>query len=275
MSLFEYHDAASKASIQAVRVGECMFCSGPLKVLHDADGTREIPRFGVNKGPGWERWDEVLKRCMRCGWWLLRKDTSSEIIDHYYTSGARTTSGAAGCLKRLDVSYGDAPIQEVRDYLIGRYDERFKVHPRKLEEVVASVFRDLGYQTILTNYSGDDGVDVFMTKGTDIVGVQVKRYKAAIGVEQIRELAGALLLNDLTKGVFVTTSSFQSGAESTAARFAMRGMPIELIDADRFYGTLEIAQTEHYQSADDDLLNRSRSLSTVLHNEQLSTKGKL
>jgi restriction system protein len=108
-------------------------------------------------------------------------------------------SGAAGCLRQLDVSYGEAPIQEVRDFLIGRYNERFKVHPRTFEEVVASVFKDLGYDTMATNYSGDDGIDVFMTKGTEIVGVQVKRYKGAIGVEQIRELAGALLLNDLTK----------------------------------------------------------------------------
>jgi hypothetical protein len=73
----------------------------------------------------------------------------------------------------------------------------------------------------------------------------------------------------------VTTSRFQSGAESTVERFAMRGMPIELVDADRFYATLELAQTEHYENTADNLLSRSRSLSRVLKNEHLSTKGKL
>jgi restriction system protein len=178
-----------------------------------------------------------------------------------------TTFGAAGCLKALDVSCGEAPIQTIRDFLMGRYESRFEVHPRVLEEVVASVYKDLGYQAVVTNYSGDGGIDVFLRQGDETVGVQVKRYKHAIGVSQIRELAGAMLYHDVAKGIFVTTSRFERGAAPTATVFAMRGMPIELVDADRFYAALEIAQAEHYAEDAAALIARSREHSMVLHNE--------
>ena len=272
MTLFLHPAAAPLASIEAVSVTECMFCAGPLSILHTDEGTRTLGKFGISKGPGWERWQEVVKRCPRCGWWLRRHERTSEIIDHWYTSGGLQVSGAAGCLKQLDVSNVDVAIQTVRDYLMGRYEARFDVHPRKFEEVVASVYRDLGYRTLVTNYSGDDGIDVFMTKGSEVVGVQVKRYQAAIDVSQIRELAGALVLNDVPRGVFVTTSGFQRGAESTATRYAMKGRPIELVDADRFYSALELAQAEVYAGTADDLIAHSRELSKILQNEYRSDR---
>lgn len=42
-------------------------------------------------------------------------------------------------------------------------------------------------------------------KGNKTIGVQVKRYKNSIRVSQIREFAGALIENDMTKGIFITT----------------------------------------------------------------------
>jgi restriction endonuclease len=267
MTLFRYADPSRSATIQAVGVADCMFCSGDLTLLHRDEGTRKVPRYGLSHGPGWERWAEVVRRCRRCGWWCRKHTTYSEVIDHQYTAASARVSGAAGCLKKLDLSYGDTPVQEIRDYLAGRYQERFDVHPRVFEEVVASVFKDLGYDTIVTNYSGDDGIDVFMAKGGATIGVQVKRYKNGISVGQIRELAGALLLNDVETGMFVTTSHFQSGADNTVSRYAMRGMPIELVDADRFYSALEIAQAGHYAQESDELIRMSREMSDILRDE--------
>jgi hypothetical protein len=74
--------------------------------------------------------------------------------------------------------------------------------------------------------------------------VQVKRYAKGrrIEAEQIRSLAGALLVNGYTSGVFVTTSSFRKGAKTTAKQFTAIGYPVELMDAERFLDALGIAQ---------------------------------
>jgi restriction system protein len=120
------------------------------------------------------------------------------------------------------------------------------------EETVASVFRDLGYGARVTAYSGDDGIDVILDGQSDtMIGVQVKRYRNSIQVEQIRSLAGALVLGGLTRGIFVTTSTFQGGADDTAQRLNTRGYQIELMDATRFFDALKIAQRSQYRSKSD------------------------
>lgn len=89
----------------------------------------------------------------------------------------------------------------------------FEAHPKLFEDVVCSVFRDFGWNARVTACSGDDGIDVVLDGESDsTVGVQVKRYKKEkkIEAEQIRSLAGALLVNGHTKGIFVTTSSSSS-----------------------------------------------------------------
>jgi restriction system protein len=110
----------------------------------------------------------------------------------------------------------------------------------------------MGYNVRVTAYSGDDGIDVILDgPGNDVIGVQVKRYKGSIEVEQIRAFTGALVLGGLTKGIFVTTSRFQAGAVGTVDRLSRRGYRIELMDADRFYDALKIAQRARYEFKDD------------------------
>jgi hypothetical protein len=80
--------------------------------------------------------------------------------------------------------------------------------------------------------------------------VQVRRYRdeRRIEAEQIRSLAGALQLGGHTRGVFVTTSRFRSGAVTTAKRYgaAPIGLPIELIDAKGFLAALGLAQRQSF-----------------------------
>ena len=92
--------------------------------------------------------------------------------------------------RNLNLSDLTLPIQEVRDFLTANFESRFTVHPRLFEETVASVFRDLGYEVIVTGYSTDDGIDVILERGGETIGVQVKRWKNSIKVGQIRELVG-------------------------------------------------------------------------------------
>jgi restriction system protein len=189
-----------------------------------------------------------VKVCDICGWWLAFEETLQRTGD---TVTVRSYAGA-GTIKILDLKSLAIPIEEVRAYLAGRYEERHEMNPTLFERTVASVFKDLGYHTRATGCSGDGGVDVILqdSAGSEI-GVQVKRYRGTIQVDQIRELTGALVLKGLTKGIFVTTSRFTTGAPAVAALSALRGHPIELIDADQFLEQLEIAQRQAGSQPDD------------------------
>lgn len=71
-----------------------------------------------------------------------------------------------------------------------------------------------------TSDGGIDGIINEDVLGLDIIHLQAKRYATGntIGVEKIREFAGALDERGATKGVFVTTSHFAP----TAIQYAQR-----------------------------------------------------
>jgi restriction system protein len=81
--------------------------------------------------------------------------------------------------------------------------------------------------------------------------VQVKRVKNKISAEQIRSFAGALLLNGMPHGIFVTTSGYTKYAETAAASALRRGYRIELVNSNDFYAALHIAQRTMYENAHD------------------------
>jgi len=83
------------------------------------------------------------------------------------------------------------------------------------------------------------------------IGVQVKRTKHNISVEQIRAFTGALVLGGYTKGIFVTTSSFASGVRRTAELAKFRATPIELMDSKRFYDALKLVQRPFYRNKEE------------------------
>lgn len=74
----------------------------------------------------------------------------------------RITLFATAVLQELALSNIDTPLDQVRKYLIRHFDARHTLHPRLFEETVASVFRDFGYDTTVTAYSNDGGIDVVL-----------------------------------------------------------------------------------------------------------------
>jgi restriction system protein len=123
-----------------------------------------------------------------------------------------------------------------------RPDETLMLHPQRLEDVVGSIFGDFGYRSRVTAYHADGGIDAYLDGNNGLVGVQVKRTKNPIEIEQVNSLTGALLVNDCTSGVFVTTSRFPRGAKNVASKARARGLPIKLYDGSRLLQALEVAQ---------------------------------
>ena len=254
MSIWEYKDRSARFNRALLGETACVFCGSKMESLP--------PKYKESRDHNLDVATQVAS-CPTCGWWkLIWLEQEIQAITQpnphpqdIFDDGLHRWSfayGAIGSLRELDLTDISQPIEDVRAYLLACYEKRFEVHPRLFEETVASVFRNLGYHARVTSYTGDGGIDVILD-GTDgkIVGVQVKRYKNSISVEQIRSLAGALYIGGYTKGIFVTTSRFQSGSQKTSNLSALRGIPIELIDADKFYAAMKIAQRERYKFKDE------------------------
>jgi restriction system protein len=236
MSAWDYAQCAYELIERTYCLDACPFCSARLNQLHSEMDDGRLGYFT-------EVWIGI---CQICGWWNARGE-ARERIDSYTT--AVYELGSFGVLKNLDLTNVEAPLQEVRDYLTAKYEARLQMNPRLFELTVESVFADHGYVAEVTAYSGDGGIDVILTAGEKRIGVQVKRRKDRIEATQIHALSGAMVLAGLTRGMFVTTSSFRSGAIKDANRFSARGTPIELLDAPRFFDALRISQTKVDRSA--------------------------
>ncbi len=178
--------------------------------------------------------------CWTCGWWRLIKNICIsarkwQIWDVKF--------GCAAILKKLDEHDINEPLSEVRDFLTRSFEKRFCINPKLFQDVVADVFKSLGYFTQARSFNNDGGIDIVLTNTSNQeIGVQVKRSKNTISLEQIRAFVGALLLGNMTAGIYVATSSFPPGAKKVIKQSSSVGIPIELLDASSFYDALKIAQ---------------------------------
>lgn len=106
----------------------------------------------------------------------------------------------------------------------GRHPELLhSLPPRKFEELIASVFRQSGFDVELTPETRDGGIDIIAVRKDGLVGgsihlIECKRYlphnKVGIGV--VQRLLGVVEQHRATKGIIVTTSSFSRDAVAVA-----------------------------------------------------------
>lgn len=133
-----------------------------------------------------------LHICPACGWWIAE---DRAILPALHWQHWAVTLVSSPVLEELALDDIAAPLQQVRRYLMRKFEARASMHPRLFELTVASVFGDLGYQAYATAYSNDGGVDVILEDDSGArIGVQVKRRREAVEVEQIRAFVGALVL---------------------------------------------------------------------------------
>ena len=93
------------------------------------------------------------------------------------------------------------------------------------EEFVGDVFRRAGYVVEAAGGSKPDGgYDLVLRRESELVLVQCKHWLAwKVGVQPVRELAGARQKAQATRGILVTTGVF-----SRPARQFAEGMPLDL-----------------------------------------------
>lgn len=82
----------------------------------------------------------------------------------------------------------------------------------EFEELIAKLFRKLGYDAEVTKASGDQGVDVIATKNGFKYGIQAKCYSGQVGNSAIQEVVAGKTYYSLNKAIVVTNNFFTKSA---------------------------------------------------------------
>lgn len=140
--------------------------------------------------------------------------------------------------------------------------------PYEFEDLVVKLLQKMGYggeikdSGLVTSASNDGGIDGIIKE--DVLGlgkiyIQAKRYhyNNIISRDSVQKFAGALLGSPLSKGVFITTSSFSKSAVEYVNKLS--NATIILIDGDQLseyiyeYGLgMQIEQTLEIKKLDAD-----------------------
>lgn len=95
------------------------------------------------------------------------------------------------------------------------------MRPDEYEHIVAEYFEEKGYQTKVSSYSNDYGVDVFAIKGKQKIAVQAKMFGNStrpINRQMVMELHGAKDYFDCTKAVIATDGRIIENAKEVAQK---------------------------------------------------------
>ncbi len=129
---------------------------------------------------------------------------------------------------------------DLKQKLAAEILERLKdMNPFRFERVVLDLLVAMGYggtrkeAAEIGKGTNDGGVDGLINEdrlGLDRIYVQAKRWQNSVGRPEIQNFVGALAGQHATKGIFITTSEFSSGAVEFAKSVTQR---VILIDGQR------------------------------------------
>lgn len=123
--------------------------------------------------------------------------------------------------------------EQVKAYFARHPDRLYQLSPRRFEELIADILRDLGFECDLTPATRDGGCDIYAHIRNRVTAfllfVECKRYKPErkVGIEVVQRVHGAVEAAGAHKGMIVTTSFFSQPAINEQRRIATR---MELAD---------------------------------------------
>ena len=136
-----------------------------------------------------------------------------------------------------DIDSTDDQEENIKDDVVNKGKELIKdrmnsLDPEEMEELVAAVFRAMGFKARISPKGPDRGVDVIASP--DGLGLQEPRIKAEVkhrsgsmGSQAIRSFIGALRPGD--RGIYVSSGGFSREARYEAER---ANIPVSLVDID-------------------------------------------
>lgn len=159
----------------------------------------------------------------------------------------------------------DSGVQSIEDEVKAELLDKLKTaDPYYFERVVNDLFEKMGYGGAKTTVkSGDGGIDGVINQdelGLDKIYIQAKRYDGhSVREPEIRNFIGAMS-GDTQKGIFVTTSAFDTKAVEKAREAHHK---IILIDGKQLTGLMykfgvgvQVANTYQVKEIDEDYFIR-------------------
>lgn len=86
----------------------------------------------------------------------------------------------------------------------------------EFENFIAELFSKTGYQTEVTKASGDQGIDVIVSKNGIKIGIQTKCYSGVVSNRAIQEAVAGKNFYRLDRAMVITNSSFTKSAQKLA-----------------------------------------------------------
>jgi Restriction endonuclease len=175
----------------------------------------------------------VSKTCHRCSWWYLQVEYTAdhhdfELVDRGYETYEGIISRFSNDLWRQPILFVE---QELREYRKGLAS----VSGHEMEKIVGQLIAQ--YEECEVRHIGrtsDGGIDLLIVKGETTTAVQVKhrgsgRARKSEGIECVREFVGALVVEQYSRGLFVTTdAAFSKPAKDYAKKVSRVFIPLEL-----------------------------------------------
>ncbi len=121
--------------------------------------------------------------------------------------------------------YNESIEQYQKEWILTQSTFWISLSPKQFELAVAKIFNKMGYEAKVTDYVGDMGVDIWVTKNKVQYPVQCKAHKNRISPGAARELYGTMISFGSKKGFLVSRSGFTKGVYEFCST-----KPIELID---------------------------------------------
>jgi hypothetical protein len=134
------------------------------------------------------------------------------------------TANADGAVQTGGRSTSRGPRQSPRPRPIPESDPDLwavfvqSVDPFEFERIVLGAYQRAGYHVMHTPLTGDEGLDGVIFRGSEAIGIQIKRYRHRVGGPMMREFVGSLAIKDLRQGVFITTGGISKDARAAAQR---------------------------------------------------------
>jgi Restriction endonuclease len=214
---------------------------GWLDLGQEGVGPRLCPSCAMNlHRNGYEQYDDDYIRtlvdlnCPLCGW-NIDYVVHGTYVDPYRPIISYEIN-VATVLLQLDVNASHLGFDELGAFLRSHTNALYDLSWRRFESLVADVYRQLGFNVILTQPSKDDGADILILRNDNLsvnAIIECKRFAAErrVGVSLVRTLVGAAVMWDVRRATLVTTSEFTSGAKISANNYQTYGFEIDLVAA--------------------------------------------
>ncbi len=112
---------------------------------------------------------------------------------------------------------------EMLAYFGAHPEKMYDIEPRTMEELIAAILRNQGFEVKLTPETRDGGFDMVAARHDIFTGrttylVECKRYapQRKVGIGVVRSLMGVVLSGAANKGIIVTTSFYSEPAKKLA-----------------------------------------------------------